>query len=167
MILCPICHNIEITGALYCSECGADLVNIARPRLNGPTNSLPTLQMEYLPLAELPAAAGDAAAALLLIGKGILLPLAKRAEYTLGRSNEKQPIVPDVDLSPYGGYEEGVSRLHASINIGDSASVTDLGSINGTRVNGKLIPPNTPQPLQNEDLLTLGKMKVQILLRIR
>jgi hypothetical protein len=167
MILCPNCQNTELTGALYCSECGAKLVNLAGSQPNGDVHAPPGSEKEQLVLTDLPVAAGGAAVTLLLVGQGTLLPLVERAEYTIGRANDQQSIVPDVDLAPYGGYEQGVSRLHASILVSDSIAITDLGSINGTRVNGQLLLPNAPHTLRHEDLLSLGKMKVQVLIRNR
>jgi pSer/pThr/pTyr-binding forkhead associated (FHA) protein len=60
----------------------------------------------------------------------------------------------------------GVSRLHASVRLdGQQVLVTDLGSVNGTRLNGQKIPPHKPCALSHGDILTLGKLKLQILLR--
>jgi len=88
-------------------------------------------------------------------------------EFTLGRVSGSQPILPDIDLTPYQAYESGVSRLHATIKIEKmKIIVIDLGSANGTRVNGKKIPPHTPQPLENGDILTLGKFKLQVLIHL-
>ena len=46
---------------------------------------------------------------------GKILPLASRNEFTLGRLSEGQPIMPDIDLTPYQAYASGVSRLHAVV----------------------------------------------------
>ena len=50
-----------------------------------------------------------------LMDSGKILPLASRNEFTLGRISEGQPIMPDIDLSPYQAYASGVSRLHAVV----------------------------------------------------
>ena len=50
-----------------------------------------------------------------LLDTGQVLPLSERNEFTLGRISEGQPIMPDIDLSPYQAYANGVSRLHAVI----------------------------------------------------
>ncbi len=72
-----------------------------------------------------------------MIETGQILPLADRTEFTLGRSAEGQPIVPDVDLSPHNAYANGVSRLHAVLKlIHDQIVIMDLGSSNGTYLNG-------------------------------
>jgi pSer/pThr/pTyr-binding forkhead associated (FHA) protein len=108
----------------------------------------------------------DVAIALYVMGTGEILPLEGRSEFTLGRSAEGQPVLPDVDLAPFHAYESGVSRLHASITLGSQQSLTtDLGSANGTRLNGLKIPPHKPVPVKHGDILTLGRLKIQILIR--
>ena len=67
---------------------------------------------------------------------------------------------------PYQAYEKGVSRLHASIKINvDPVTVTDLGSVNGTRLNGQRISSNKAMPLTHGDIITLGKFKLQLIVR--
>jgi pSer/pThr/pTyr-binding forkhead associated (FHA) protein len=41
----------------------------------------------------------------------------------------------------------------------------DLGSSNGTYVNGKRLNPNVEHMLGNGDVVALGKLKIQILLK--
>ena len=66
---------------------------------------------------------------------GKILPLASRNEFTLGRLSEGQPIMPDIDLTPYQAYASGVSRLHAVVKRDASrVMVMDLGSSNGTYI---------------------------------
>jgi pSer/pThr/pTyr-binding forkhead associated (FHA) protein len=99
-----------------------------------------------------------------------------QGEYILGRAgqdrtqgNSSANILQghtDIDFSPHQGYESGVSRHHASLFIGyDSLTITDLGSTNGTRLNGNIIPGFTPEEVKNEDIITLGKLKIQIFIK--
>jgi hypothetical protein len=154
---------------LFCGECGAQLIGVdgslTKTIQTGPTNPLSEKanRPKSSPLPPLPI---GSAVSLHILDAGQILPLINREEFTLGRSSEGQSILPDIDLSPYRAYEKGVSRLHASLRIATGqVLVTDLGSVNGTRVNGKKILPNQPQPIYNGDILTLGKLKVQILTR--
>jgi DNA-binding winged helix-turn-helix (wHTH) protein len=50
--------------------------------------------------------------------------------------------------------DASVSRVHAAILVGDAAVVQDLGSKNGTFVNGARIA--APQVLRNRDILGVG-----------
>jgi pSer/pThr/pTyr-binding forkhead associated (FHA) protein len=169
MILCPNCQHHEISGALFCSECGAAL---AAPESLS-TQSIYRSQSDGLPRTHpkaskipQPVLTGDAFLTLYLIDSNETLPLAGRNEYTLGRISEGQPILPDVDMSPYDAYNMGVSRLHAAIKLNNQKiNVVDLGSSNGTRVNGQKIMANVDYPLHNGDLLSLGRLKIQVLIR--
>ena len=74
--------------------------------------------------------------------------------------------MPDIDLSPYQAYAAGVSRLHAIIKRdGNRLIFMDLGSANGTYVNGKRLNPNVEQLINHGDIVALGKMKLQILVK--
>jgi pSer/pThr/pTyr-binding forkhead associated (FHA) protein len=100
-----------------------------------------------------------------ILSSGRILPLNGRVEFTLGRVNEGQPIIPDVDLGPHGGFEEGVSRLHASIQMAHAgATLTDLGSVNGTSINGQKILQHIPHPITHGDVVTLGKMRIKVII---
>jgi hypothetical protein len=107
----------------------------------------------------------DAWASIHLVDSGQILPLADRAEFTLGRVSEAQPIMPDIDLTPYQAYASGVSRLHAVIRRErEQIYVMDLGSSNGTYLNGTRLKPNAAHELHHGDLISLGKLKIQVLL---
>lgn len=100
-----------------------------------------------------------------IVESGQILPLADRTEFTLGRSAEGQPIVPDVDLTAYNAYASGVSRLHAAIKlVNNRIVVVDLGSSNGTYLNGTRLSPYIETPVAHGDLVYLGKLKIQVLL---
>ncbi|MEW6405147.1 MAG: FHA domain-containing protein [Chloroflexota bacterium] len=108
----------------------------------------------------------DSKAAIFLIDAGEVIFIRGEKEFTIGRSTEGQMVVPDIDLSPFEAYEAGVSRLHANLTIkGNQITAKDLGSANGTRLNGKKIAAHAEHTLQHGDILTLGKLKIQILIR--
>jgi pSer/pThr/pTyr-binding forkhead associated (FHA) protein len=172
MILCPNCHHQEVAGALFCSECGAQLVSSDRMA----TQSIPKNTSEILipaldnaPATNTPvppAGVPDAVVSLYLVDSGQIIHLAGRSEFTLGRVADNQPILPDVDFSAFEAYSQGVSRLHASLKIINSRVViTDLGSSNGTRVNGQKIMPHIDYLLNHGDVIALGKLKIQVLIR--
>lgn len=53
-----------------------------------------------------------------------------------------------------------VSRFHAQlINQDDQVKLEDLGSGNGSFLNGKQLAPNSPSPLKNGDRIKLGPIK--------
>ena len=169
MIECPNCKHQEIPGALFCSECGAQLVGIHTVTTQSIgknlTNNLANLEAAQEDTS-IPSPPNGVAISLFLLDTGQIVPLAGKNEFTLGRSAEGQPILPDIDLAPYQAYENGVSRLHVSLTMNkQEALVTDLGSANGTRLNGQKLTPHRPTPVKHGDILTLGKLRIQLLIR--
>ncbi len=166
MILCSNCKHANMTGAIFCSECGSQLIGkdalttqtIITDRLKtGPTKVDDSYQSFD---------GSDAWGSLHLLDTGQVLPLSTRNEFTLGRVSEGQPIMPDIDLSAYQAYAAGVSRLHAVIKReGPRLIFMDLGSANGTFINGKRLAPNVEQEVKHGDILALGKLKIQILIK--
>jgi pSer/pThr/pTyr-binding forkhead associated (FHA) protein len=70
-----------------------------------------------------------------------------------------------VDLSPYNAYANGVSRLHAVIKlIEDQIVLVDLGSSNGTYLNGNRLLPYDETTVSHGDVVYLGKLKIQLLI---
>ncbi len=174
MIVCLNCRHANMAGAIFCSECGAPLSNIATSSTHdiGPVSEAEPMPVEAAAeeQPEPPAVSAQGLAdnwvTLHLLDTGHMLPLAERNEFTLGRISEGQPIMPDIDLSPYQAYANGVSRLHAVIKRGmDSIVLMDLGSANGTFLNGKRLNPNVERDLSNGDVVALGRLKIQILLK--
>lgn len=167
MIVCPNCGNKEMPGALFCKECGTQLVNISRdPTLAIPSSLSDQLHEQFLEdeAQDVPPTPEDASLSLFLTDIGEVIPLEGLSEYTIGRSSEDQPILPDIDLAPYHAYEYGISRLHASIKINTPyAFLIDFGSANGTQLNGQKITPHKPYPITHGDIIMLGEMKIQLL----
>jgi pSer/pThr/pTyr-binding forkhead associated (FHA) protein len=124
-------------------------------------------QSKPQPLQPAPPVALNTWVTLHLMDTGQVIPLNDRSEFTLGRISDGQPVMPDIDLSPYQAYAHGVSRLHAVIKqASHHVLVMDLGSVNGTYVNGRRLNPNVEQPVNNGDIISLGKLKMQVLLKI-
>jgi len=85
----------------------------------------------------------------------------KVGRYELGMKNDDE-----IDLTPYGATDRGVSRLHAQMFIEDGVlHVEDLGSTNGTYLGGKRLEPNTPTPLKKGDEVLFGRLAVQVMFR--
>jgi pSer/pThr/pTyr-binding forkhead associated (FHA) protein len=81
----------------------------------------------------------------------------------LGRLDPASDVFPEIDLSDDSGLEKGVSRRHARILKREGTVVVeDLGSINGTFINGKRLAPYLPEALHDGDQLQLGKLLIEI-----
>jgi pSer/pThr/pTyr-binding forkhead associated (FHA) protein len=152
-----------MVGAIYCSVCGALLAGNhgTQKKQEQAVHAQNENGKENPPLRD--GANNLSKVSLLMVKSGERIPLSDNPEITLGRSVTGQPIVPDVDLSPYDGYSNGVSRIHAVIKVSSgSVAVMDLDSSNGTFVNGRQLKPNQDCPLLDDDLLCLGTLNIQV-----
>ena len=166
MIECPSCGRQHRPGTLFCSECGVYLPT------GGP------LRTEPLPEEELPASranpwatgAGEdqesqkpATLRIIMAESGRQVQLPVVSEVYLGRLDAAHGIFPDLDLTADGGLEGGVSRRHAKIHQkGNRFFIEDVGSANGTFLNGQRLTPYLPHPLQTGDELQLGKLELSV-----
>lgn len=83
-----------------------------------------------------------------------------RTELIIGRAHKDAK--PDVDLGPFGGSQAGVSRQHSRlVRRDDEWSVEDLGSTNGTFVNGVKVAPHQLKKIKNGDLIRCGQIELQ------
>jgi hypothetical protein len=167
MIICTNCQYKNVSGAVFCAECGAQLDGVETLVTQAITDEQIAEELKKRSGRPEPASApSNSWISLHLMDSGKILPLASRNEFTLGRLSEGQPIMPDIDLTPYQAYASGVSRLHAVVKREDNrVAVMDLGSSNGTYVNGRRLNPHTEESLSHGDIVALGKLKIQILLR--
>lgn len=167
MIVCSNCKHANMAGAMFCAECGAQL--IGKDALITQTISTDKFKRASKPSVDdtyQDFDVTDAWGSLHLLDTGQVLPLSTRNEFTMGRISEGQPIMPDIDLSPFQAYAAGVSRLHAVIKREGSRIIfMDLGSANGTYINGKRLSPNVEQVVNHGDIIALGKLKMQVLVK--
>lgn len=90
-----------------------------------------------------------------------------RDKMMIGRSDPVANFYPELDLTPYGGQEHGVSRRHAQVVQGEDHKalyLEDLGSANGTRINGFALEPRRRYRLRDGDELEFGRL--QTVLRV-
>jgi serine/threonine protein kinase len=83
-----------------------------------------------------------------------------RLPMRIGRRDPRQNHYPELDLAE---HDRGIaSRNHAVINRdGDYYTVTDLGSTNGTQLNGALLPQRSPQRLRPGDRIKIGEVEME------
>lgn len=87
------------------------------------------------------------------------LMLQFKDELVLGRkgTGEIGPFV--LDLTPFGADEKGVSRIHAAFRrLKNNLFLVDLGSSNGTFVNGQRLVSEQPNMLIEGDEIRLGNL---------
>jgi len=167
MIVCSNCKHSNMNGALFCEECGTQL--IGREELSTQiitdndrkTELKQSMEDKYQSFN-----VNEAWGSLHLVDTGQVLPLSIKNEFTLGRVSEGQPIMPDIDFSPYQAYASGVSRLHSVLKrVGGRVVYMDLGSANGSYINGVRLAPNVEHPIKHGDMIALGKLRIQILFK--
>ncbi len=84
-------------------------------------------------------------------------------ELVLGRRDPDSNEIPDIDLEPYDAQDKGVSRRHIVIVKRDGAlNIVDLGSHNGSYLNGQRLVPNQPRILRDGDDLRLGHLVLHV-----
>ena len=133
---CPACGRANKIGAKFCVGCGHSFTPV-RPAI--------------LRVVEPVRAAWE-------------MPVA-RSPMLLGRASEAEGYEPDFDMT---FYDEGdyVSRRHARITKGKGGYfVADLGSSNGTTVNGYPLTSGKAYLLRNGDRIKVGLVVLQFWLR--
>src|SRR5258708_20747076 len=84
-------------------------------------------------------------------------------QLSVGRTDALDGFTPGLDLGPFGAQDAGVSRRHAAIYPHDNALLLrDLGSTNGTFLNGFSLDRNKSYKLSDGDEIELGQLRVQL-----
>jgi hypothetical protein len=84
-------------------------------------------------------------------------------QYVIGRVHPRSEERPDLDLNKFGAFFHGVSRKHVSITKdGNLLQIEDLGSTNGTYLNGMKLYPHQPRMLRDGDELCLGHLVMRV-----
>jgi len=146
---CPACGHENAASEGFCAECGSELAG-------------PSVQTEPAPVA---AAAAPPAVRLELAGPTARTTYALHgAEALVGRRDPEQGIYPEIDFDgndivlDRGEPVHAVSRRHGRI-FWDGATLMfeDLGSTNGSTIDGRPVPPREPQPLADGSVIVLGR----------
>lgn len=172
MVKCQFCQTVHVDNTIFCSECGYYLLeNTGRE-----TDPLDTVEVRDEDnrandaglIASLQRG-GESLAIRLKIGvkqREIEMPL--NVITHLGRVDAAASVFPEVDLSGDSDASHGVSRRHARIlKQSGTVVVEDMGSINGTFVNGKRLDPYLPEIINDGDVLQLGQLKIEVKIKKR
>lgn len=174
MIQCPVCRVSYVTNTLFCGECGLYLLEDGQLG----TDPLEAEQVRWIADADHPSNGDidlpDTGPLIVRLsihkhnprgenGRGREVKLALIKPVRLGRIDPSEDTYPEVDLTADLAMEQGVSREHACIfRRGNSVEVEDLGSTNGTLLNGNRLAPYIPTHLQDGDELRLGKLLIKV-----
>jgi hypothetical protein len=159
---CPSCGTENPVGEAFCSNCGVSMLGAPAVAANpAPAASpAPAPEPAIAPAAE-PAIAAPAAlvARLIVEADNQEFDLSGKDNIMIGREDAVSNIFPDVDLTPHGGEEGGVSRLHAHIFVESGQyMLEDENSTNFTFLNRQRLTGKTPTPLHDNDEIKLGRV---------
>lgn len=163
MITCPYCGHQMMEGALYCEECGLNLWG--DPQGQASTRKLEGQGDELSVKSGWGTATFQDRSQVIIHIRDAAEPLTiyPGEEYIMGRQDAAGGVVPDMDLTPFGALDKGVSRMHAALRRGeDVISIVDLDSANGTYLNGQRLAPYQPRLLRDGDEIRLGRLALHI-----
>jgi predicted amidophosphoribosyltransferase len=161
---CPTCGTVVGADDTFCQNCGAALVSAvgAAPAQAAPAPA----PVQPTPAQPAPAPVG-ANPRLVVADSGIELPLKAGRETLVGREDPTSGVFPDVDLTPHGGMEGGVSRRHCKITlVGGQYVIEDLNSTNYTMVNRQRVQPGQAVALNDGDEVRAGRVRLIFKVRV-
>lgn len=159
--VCPNCSHENRVGVLVCENCGRsifdDIFNHTRlvTGFIAPTRPLQADGTEWIPASR--------NITLRIRDAQTPIRIDTLQRLVLGRVNNRNPRRPDIDLTAYRAFEKGVSCNHAILyREGDYLMLADLGSTNGSFVNGQRLTPHEPRILNSGDEIRLGNLIAQV-----
>ena len=148
MKICPHCHYHNREGYMFCEDCGEDLTPVAS-----------ILETGFYKTSE-PRQVGIA---LQIQGSDKRIPVPLQGQTVLGRHDADRTEQPDIDLTAYDALERGVSAVHAAIRHStDGVQIVDMGSTNGTYVNGRRLVAHQHYILHDGDEIRLGRLVTRV-----
>ena len=169
-IKCPFCRAEQIKNTIFCGECGQYLLKETSAETN------PLEGTEIQPLQETlnnltggepgPNGSWPLTVRLKSASSSRELEIILSKSICLGRLDPASSNFPEIDLTQEGSASKSVSRRHARIfRHDDVVVVEDLGSINGTFINGRRLVPYLPENLNTGDTLQLGRLILNVTIR--
>jgi hypothetical protein len=170
---CAVCGHVNRVGILVCENCGTNLMTGREASIG--TNNIGqqpprATETHEMMIGSAGSTRFEANMMLRLEIDGAPTPIViyPKTETSLGRRDPGTGAAPDIDLTAYAGYRKGVSRHHAMLRLREKLlEIYDLGSSNGTAVNGVRLSAHQPYPLRDGDEITLGKMVIRVLFQTR
>ena len=157
--VCPSCGATSPAGELFCSNCGSPLSSAAPAPAAAAAPDLTPAPAPAATPAPVATAAPALTARLIVEADNQEFDLSGKDMVLIGREDAVSNIFPDVDLTPHGGEEGGVSRLHARIFVENGQyMLEDENSTNFTFLNRQKLAGKTPTVLHDNDEIKLGRV---------
>jgi predicted component of type VI protein secretion system len=174
---CPHCGTAAPAGGTFCDNCGEPLQAATAAPADAQSSSAGAQASAAAPAAAGVDDASKAPTAALggpSAGPGIEFDLTgptatsrytlQGDEATIGRLDAEAGIYPQIDFDGNDIVMEGGQRVHAVsrrhgriFREGDVLKFEDLGSTNGSTLNGAAVLAKDPQPLKDGDTIILGR----------
>lgn len=145
-VVCARCGRTAKPGARFCAGCGSALVvQPAAPTPRPAPRPAPTPKMPELRVTS---------------PRGAWQQLVERTPLRIGRRDPRRSHYPELDLAE---HDRGIaSRNHAIISLAAGTyQITDLGSTNGTFLNGTALPHHEPKNLRSGDRIKIGEVEIE------
>jgi len=161
---CPTCGAAVTPGDTFCEFCGAALdtsitATPVAPPASVATPIAPASAPIEAPAVIAPAATGNVR--FVLASSGLEIALPEMTEVIVGREDPFSNSFPEIDLTPYGGEEGGVSRSHFKVTrVAGGFAIEDMNSTNLTLVNRQRLAPGTSIALTDGDEILAGRVKL-------
>ncbi|GIK27507.1 MAG: FHA domain-containing protein [Chloroflexi bacterium] len=154
---CQECDHDNLVGAMVCEDCGFPLMTGQSGDAAAPVYGAVPVHTAGFDLRD------EMRVYIEFVGFETRIELKPNAQTTFGRQDTNGAANPDVDLTPYGAFEKGVSRTHALMQRREHAlMLQDLGSSNGTLVNGRRVAANQPRLIQDGDEIMFGQLAARV-----
>lgn len=157
---CKDCGYDNRAGVLICDNCGSDIYDILVGEAQ--TKQLDRNSERDLKLDEPP----TSRPLMLYIADGSApISIERKNGLIVGRIDPERAHDSDVniDLTRFNAQQSGVSRRHARLDAGEQPPhLIDLGSYNGTYINGERLSLNIPKRLESGDEIQLGRLKMRL-----
>lgn len=175
--ICPTCGHRNRPGTLICDNCGTNLMPGNRAAVGtrdlireqekeaekSGENLLDTGEVRAVETAGATVFTEEMVLRVEIEGGTTPMLVYPKQEIILGRRDPNTGGMPDVDLTAYAGYRMGVSRRHAAIRLLDKhLNLSDLGSSNGTFLNGTRLTAHRPYQVRDGDEIRLGQMVLRV-----
>jgi pSer/pThr/pTyr-binding forkhead associated (FHA) protein len=162
---CPFCKMKIPVEATICKYCGRSVISGSD---NHPTTEDVKEDTKYFDkglkekIEQVSKEKPTAGIAIYILDRSQPIETRLEDEFFIGRITEetKEKVV---DLTPYDGYDLGVSRRHLMVRrAGKGYHAIDLFSTNGSWVNEISLMPQQPFPLTSGSQIRLGRMRIFI-----